>query len=392
MPGCLVSPRPPILPIISDTAVKSANRQYHTKVTQTSGSSSTELVLASKWATPSNRRREGLRAAHSQDELELLELLTYHLRLKSRQAGGVSPETLKTYAVAVRDFLIFTGPVEQPRFALQSLDEEVIEQYLVQARQRLRHDHRGSDHLSLGSIGTYLAGVRALYRALTWAGVCGVNPAAQVRAPRDPTPAHTRKRAIPNGKVRELFAAVDAQTDPAVAARDRALLALGVTLGLRASEIVRLDVVDVGLSLAELHVRDGKGGKQRQIPIPDGALATLRKWLQQRRVLEMRGKIMANQPGLLVSFHRGYFGRRLSVRGLRDIVNSYFSQVGLPADMWGVHTLRRTAGTRLYRQSRDLHVVSDILGHASVTTSAIYAKLDTQIRREALSAAELLED
>ena len=359
-------------------------------MTQIPGPPSTDLVLASRWATPANRRREGLRAAHTQDAAELLDLMTYHLQLKSRNAGEVSPETLKTYAVAVRDFLTFTGPAEQPRFALQSLGEEVVEQYLVHARQRLTHDHQSGAHLSLGSLGTYLAGVRALYRALVWAGVCSVNPAAQVRAPRDPTPAHTRKRAIPNDKVRELFAIVAAQSDPVVAARDRALLTLGVTFGLRASEIVSLDVLDIGLSLAELHVRHGKGGRERRIPIPNGALETLRGWIRVRTALQLNGDVQADQPALLVSFHRGYYGRRLSVRGLRNVVNTYFAQVGLPPDMWGVHTLRRTAGTRLYRQSRDLHVVSDILGHASVTTSAIYAKLDTQIRREALSAAEEL--
>ncbi|WP_407572596.1 tyrosine-type recombinase/integrase [Deinococcus altitudinis] len=359
-------------------------------MTQTSSASS--LVLASKWATSANRRREGLRAAHTQDEAELLDLLTYHLKLKSRQAGGVSPETLKTYTVAVRDFLAFTGPREQPRYAVQSLDEEVVEHYLIQTRQRLRRDHRTEAHLSLGSVSTYLAGVRALYRALTWAGVCQVNPAAQVRAPRDPTPPHTRKRALPNAKVRELFAAAAAQGDPEVAARDGALLTLGVTLGLRASEIVGLDVTDVGLALIELHVRHGKGGKARRIPIPNRALATLQLWLQLRTALQLKGEVPAEQTALLVSFHRGYYGRRLSIRGLRDVVNRYFAQVGLPPDMWGVHTLRRTAGTRLYRQSRDLHVVSDILGHSSVTTSAIYAKLDTQIRRDALSASESLDD
>ena len=356
---------------------------------------STDLVLATRWAHPSNRRREGLRAAHTQTEADLLDLLTYHLKLKSRRAGGVSPETLKTYGVAVRDFLAFTGPPEAPRYSLQSLDEEVIEGYLIYTRQRLKltpHGDAAADHLGLGSIGTYLAGVRALYRALTWAGVCTVNPAAGVRAPRDPTPAHSRKRAIPNGHLRALFAAVDAQTDPAVAARDRALLTLGVTLGLRASEMIDLDVADLGLAMAELHVRQGKGGKARRIPVPPTALAALGRWLRERQALVAAGDLPADQKALLVSFHRGYFGRRLSVRGLRSVVNGYFAQVGLPPDMWGVHTLRRTAGTRLYRQSRDLHVVSDILGHASVTTSAIYAKLDTEIRREALNAAEDLGD
>ncbi|MFC6590973.1 tyrosine-type recombinase/integrase [Deinococcus lacus] len=58
--------------------------------------------------------------------------------------------------------------------------------------------------------------------------------------------------------------------------------------------------------------------------------------------------------------------------------------------MWGLHTLRRTAGTHLYRATRDLHVVADLLGHSSVTTSAVYAKMDSDVRREAITALDTL--
>jgi integrase/recombinase XerC len=60
--------------------------------------------------------------------------------------------------------------------------------------------------------------------------------------------------------------------------------------------------------------------------------------------------------------------------------------------MWGLHTLRRTAGTHLYRATKDLHVVADLLGHASVNTSAIYAKMDMETRRDALEKMEKMRD
>ncbi|BDP43310.1 integrase (plasmid) [Deinococcus aetherius] len=345
------------------------------------------LVLASKWSQPENRRREALRAAQSQDADALLDLLSHHLRVKSRRAGGVSPQTLRNYGVAVRDFLAFTGPPEAPRLSVQNLTPDDLEAYIIHTRERLRQDGKKTG-LTLGSVATYLYGVRALYRALVWAGAVRENPTQGVAAPRDPTPAHAKRRALPPAQYRALLAAPDGQPDPATAARDRAILVLGATLGLRAQEIVDLQVGDVRLGLREVHVTHGKGGKARRIPLPPAAGQVLAAWLQMRQALVLAGDLPQDQLTLIVSFHRGNLGGKLTTAGLRSIVNGYFQRLGLPPDMWGAHTLRRTAGTRLYRATRDLHVVSDVLGHASVTTSAIYAKLDADVRLEALSAAE----
>lgn len=340
----------------------------------------TEMMLSSRWSAPENRRREALRAAHEQQAEVLGELVEYHLRLKSRQAGAVSASTLRGYRLAVRDFLGFVGPPESPRHALHQLDAEVIERYLIELRGR---------GLELGSVRVYLYGVRALFRALVWAGARGDDPARDVRAPRDPTPAHTRKRAVAPPQLRRLFALPGERHGPGeVAARDGVILMLGATLGLRASEIVGLDLSDVDLALGEVYVRRGKGGKARRVPVTRAGAELLTRWLRAREALRVRGEVRDDEPALLVSFRPSRFGGRLSVRGLREVVNGYLAGAGLPRDMFGVHTLRRTAGTRLYRATRDLHVVSDILGHANVTTSAIYAKLDQGLRREALERVE----
>lgn len=342
------------------------------------------LVLASRWASPENRRRGALRAAHTQDAEALVDLLTFYMRQKT-QREDVSTRTLRSYRIAVHDFLAFTGPPESPRVSVQNVTPEDVENYVkhTKARSKRLQSHAEAT-LTLGSVGTYLYGVRALYRALMWAGVVTENPAAAVPAPRDPTPAHARKRAIPAAHYRALLAAPDIHADAATASRDTVILVLGALLGLRAHEIVMLDVQDVNLELRELVVRHGKGGKQRRIPLPSAAVQTLRRWLEVRRSLDLSPA----HRTLIVSYHRGHRGQPLTTAGLRLIINSYLRLVGLPADMGGAHTLRRTAGTRLYRATRDLHVVADVLGHASVATSAIYAKLDQDVRLEALEAAE----
>jgi len=348
------------------------------------------LVLASRWTQPENRRREALRAAHTQDADTLTDLLYHHLRVKSRRAGGVSPRTLKIYAVAVRDFLTFVGPPASPRFSVQTLSADEIELYVIHTRERSRTDKVGQG-LALGSVATYLYGIRALYRALVWAGAVKENPTLGVAAPRDPTPAHARKRALTPDAYRQMLAAPDVNPAAEVRARDRAALVLGLTLGLRAQEIVDLEDRDVDLRMRELYVRYGKGGKARRLPIPPAAQQVLGEWQRLRGALQIRGNIRADQATFIVSFHRGHYGAPLSTSGLRRMVNGYLRAVGLPSDISGVHTLRRTAGTRLYRATRDLHVVADVLGHTNIATSALYAKLDLQVRLEALSAAENAE-
>ena len=94
------------------------------------------------------------------------------------------------------------------------------------------------------------------------------------------------------------------------------------------------------------------------------------QWLVFRQEL---GKTDAAAP-LLVSLSRATSGQRLSTDGARYIAEQYYKALGLSPELWGLHTLRRTAGTQLYRATRDLHVVADLLGHASINTSAIYAE------------------
>lgn len=341
----------------------------------------TALVLASRWASAANRRREGLRAAHTQDAAALTDLLHTYMRLKSSRGGRISDLTLAHYAESVRRFLTFTGPPEAPTQALNQLSNEVFELWLL---------HLQAEGLSAASVKRHLYGVRNLMKALVWARVLDHDPSAGVRPPGDTTPAHARKRAIETGAYAALSQLPDAlhPSSPTRATRDRLLLLLGGSVGLRAAEIVGLNLGDADLTTASLHVR-GKGGKERRIPLTAGVKAAVQAWLLCRVSV---ATTTAPDAPLLVSLTPRNLGGRLTTKGGRDIAASYYKALGLPTDMWGLHTLRRTAGTHLYRATRDLHVVADVLGHASVNTSAIYAKMDTEVRREAMEAMEALRE
>jgi integrase/recombinase XerC len=338
------------------------------------GVQSQSLVLASRWANAANRRREGLRAAHTQDADTLTELLHTYLRLKSSKGGRISGLTLDQYAESLRKFLDFAGPADSPRHALNQLEAEVFEVWLLELQ---------AQGLSASSVKRHLYGVRNLMRALVWAKVLDHDPSAGVRPPAEAQAAHTRKSALSAATLSQLLALPDQlhPGEPLQASRDSVLLLLGGTLGLRAAELVGLDIADIELTQGQITVR-GKGGKTRLVPLTRTVVAALQRWLSLRPA--------SLSSALLVSFSARNAAGRLSTKGARDIAARYYRAQGLPPELWGLHTLRRTAGTQLYRATRDLHVVADVLGHASVNTSAIYAKMDSEVRREALEAAEAL--
>lgn len=341
---------------------------------------STALVLASRWSNAANRRREGLRAAHRQDSVVLTDLLHTYMRLKSSRGARISTLTLEHYAESVRRFLNFTGPPESPTRALNQLTAEDFDMWLLEMH---------AEGLSPSSVKRHLYGVRNLMKALVWADVLKTDPSAGVRPPSDLTPAHARKRALPLDTYFLLVSLPEQlyPRDAVRASRDALLLELGGSLGLRAAELVGLNVNDAKLTVRELIVR-GKGGKTRVVPLTDEVVRLLQRWLTARAGLAAAGEV--NSEALLVSLTSRNQGGRLTTKGGRDIAARYYRELGLPPELWGLHTLRRTAGTNLYRATRDLHVVADVLGHASVSTSAIYAKMDSEVRREAMEAVTAL--
>ncbi len=345
-----------------------------------------ELILSSRFQNLENRKREAVRAAHDQDLETLLELLNHYMTLKSARKAETSDETRRLYGVAIGRFLNFCSGSDGVRRELSRLPEDDVELWMVQLQ---------SEGMKPGSIATYLNGIRALFRALVWARAAERNPAAEVKAPRDPTPAHLKKSALSPAVYRDLIAAPadKFEADDPRRTRDALLLALGGSAGLRAMEIIGLDVVDLELGLKRLVVRSGKGGKRRIVPLSKNLSELCIAWLEVRKGLELRNEISPIETALLVSVSRNASGgKRLTTDGARFIAKGYYERLGLPPELFGLHTLRRTAGTHLYRATRDLHVVADVLGHASVNTSAIYAKMDMEVRREALEAMESLRD
>ena len=345
--------------------------------------SSVMLKPLANWSNPAKRRLWAIKAAHERDEARLIELLEAYLFLKGRKKALISPETLRTYETAVRDYLAWAWPAGSPGpvVPILSATGDDLDRYVNDLQTSGGHLPENARPLKPASIATYLAGVRALYRALEWAGAA--TAPEDVHAPSDPTPREERRPALPLELYRKLIDHLDDPED-ATLVRDRAMVRLMAEAGLRISEVIHLDCGDLLASERLVVIRSGKGGKQRTVPVTRSLAAELSKWQSLRRAYASPG-----ETALFVNTgRRKNKGHRISASLLRKRLARYYRQLGFPSRYHGAHMLRHTAGTRFYRITGDLHVTARLLGHANVNTSAIYAKMDLEGLRDAVDRLE----
>jgi site-specific recombinase XerD len=153
-----------------------------------------------------------------------------------------------------------------------------------------------------------------------------------------------------------------------VAIRNRAMVLLSARLGLRPSEVLKLRLQDLDWTASSVLIRAGKTSRERVLPLPEDAGAALARYLHEARP---------------VSTERAVFLRRksphLPLRGngfMAKIVNRLLRQAGIGAPCSGAYVLRHTLATTMVCSGASFKEVADILGHGSLTTTGIYAKLD----------------
>jgi integrase/recombinase XerD len=209
-----------------------------------------------------------------------------------------------------------------------------------------------------------VACLRSFHRHLRREDLIEDDPTAHIRAPR-------QGRRLPKVLTREEVAKLLDQptgTEPA-ALRDRALLELMYACGLRASEAIGLELMDVDVEEGVLRAR-GKGSKERIVPIGQAALKALRIYLERGRPALVKG---APEAHLFVNFRGG----QLTRQGLYKIVRRHAVTAGL-ADQMSPHTLRHTFATHLLAGGCDLRSVQEMLGHADVSTTQLYTHLSSE--------------
>ena len=261
---------------------------------------------------------------------------------------GASPETLRSYAVDLRQFF---AHLEQRGLAWNAIDHRALRAFLLVASAT-----RGP-----ASLARLLSALRSFYRHGQKGGRCSKNPAARLRSPKV-------SRRLPDILRPEEVAAVleGGATDAPDGLRDRAMLELLYSSGLRVSELCDLDVS--GLDLAERLVRVmGKGSKERIVPMGRPAVLALERYLAVRP--SYRGA--TTERALFL----GRRGRRFSDRSVRVVLHKASLAVGLGRRVHP-HLLRHCFATHLLENGADLRSIQELLGHASLSTTQRYTQVD----------------
>jgi len=270
-----------------------------------------------------------------------------------------SPHTLDGYARDLSQFARYLA--SQAVHDWQQVDDRLIRQFIAQR-------HRTG--IKPRSLQRELSSLRSFFNFLIQEHGLKNNPAKQVKAPKT-----DRKLPITlDVDQMQRFLHITA-TDP-VAVRDKAILELFYSSGLRLAELLALNLTDIDLHDGLVQVL-GKGRKMRRVPVGKFARTAVREYLQQRA--EFGG---GDSPALFLSQH----GKRLSPRSVQQRMRHWAQQQGLETHVHP-HMLRHSFASHLLESSGDLRAVQELLGHSDIATTQIYTHLDFQHLAKVYDAA-----
>jgi site-specific recombinase XerD len=215
-----------------------------------------------------------------------------------------------------------------------------------------------------------LAALRAFFRTLVDRGTIEANPAELVPAPKRP---QRLPRALRGDEVAALLDGIPAGTP--LEQRDRALFELAYGSGLRAEELVNLDVGSVDFDAEQVRV-EGKGGKTRFVPAGEPALAALGSYLERGR------PALASAAGGDGALFLSKSGRRLSTSDVRRRLRVWARHAATQGAVHP-HALRHSFATHLLEGGADLRAIQELLGHASISTTQVYTRVESARLRAA---------
>ena len=287
----------------------------------------------------------------------LIEAFLRHLELEKR----LSRHTVRAYASDLQqwtEFLKSEGMEETP----ESVNSKVIRAYLsAMARSGL----------SRRTIARRMAAIRAFHKYLRRDRPELPDPTAAVSTPKLPK---RLPRPVPQEQIQALLAAPDRSP---LGLRDRAILEVLYAAGMRASELVSLNIDSVDMARGEARVV-GKGGKERLVLLGVPALEAVAEYVRLGRP--------ALRPRDQEALFLNRFGTRLSDRSLRRMLDKYIVKTGIALGV-GPHALRHSFATHLLEGGADLRTVQELLGHASIRTTEVYTQVSRAHLREVYNRA-----
>lgn len=281
--------------------------------------------------------------------------------------------------LAVRTVAIYTDGLQQLQALAAQVDQQVLQLQAAHIRRFVATLHSKGRHGR--SIALWLSCWRGFFKWAAWQGWVERNPVEGIRAPKTAKPL---PKALGVDDAVRLAAWTCENADPWEEARDAAMTELLYSSGLRVGELVGLDwQVGSGAGWVDLqaglvHVT-GKGSKRRSVPVGGPAKAALQRWLEVRA---SRFSADWAEAALFV----GARGARLTPQVMRKCLRLRSQQAGLVQAVHP-HVLRHSFASHVLQSSGDLRAVQELLGHANISTTQIYTRLDFQHLAQAYEQA-----
>ena len=260
----------------------------------------------------------------------------------------VSPHTLAAYRSDLAQLLTFAVREKGGTVSARDIDHLLLRRYLA----GLSKDNRKS------SIGRKLAAIRSFFRFLLRRGIIEMNPAELISTPKKEQnlPFH-----LDIDQATTLMEAPDDEQKYAL--RDRAILELLYSSGLRVSELTGLNIGELDLAAGMVRVT-GKGGKERIVPVGSRALEAIKEYIDERSDDTARGALFLNTRG-----------GRINRRSVARIVDVHVIRIAAFKQI-SPHTLRHTFATHMLEGGADLRAIQELLGHASLSTTQKYTHVN----------------
>jgi site-specific recombinase XerD len=297
---------------------------------------------------------------------------------RSLQAHGMAEKTRRAYGLDLDELATWAAHAGA---SPHTLGYRHLRRYAARLSGSAREGGRA---LSRTTVARKLASIRTFYRYMVERGDRGDNPADLVPSPPRPK---SLPKALRTDQVGELLDRIPARTPLEI--RDRALFELAYSCGLRCEEIVNLDLDAVDFDAEELRVL-GKGSKTRLVPVGELAQSALERYLATARpsLGEERVRPEASlgkervrpeaEPALFLSKS----GRRLSASDVRRRLQVWLRMAGLASGV-SPHVLRHSFATHLLEGGADLRTIQELLGHASLSTTQLYTRVESgRLRRQ----------
>lgn len=271
-------------------------------------------------------------------------------------ARGFSSRTITDYLHNVKLFLDYLHEIGIIR--LDEIDRQLIAAYQVRLLDQTYRDRPITVVTRLKRLST----LRCFFEYLVKAGLTDQDPTSDLELPKRPKT--LPKNILTKKEIGKLLSVPDLSGPLGV--RDRAILEVFYSTGIRVSELCNLTVNDIDLANGELRVNQGKNAKDRIVPLGELACDYLEFYLRIRH--QLAGSA---QPVLFVSKS----GKKFHSTTMSHLISHYGKKAGLKKPV-GCHGLRHTCASHLLRGKADIRYIQEILGHASLATTQVYTKVE----------------